>query len=270
VPDEAGLRYFYDGFTRVAAELQAELDREPARPLTKNRALWDLLDSLGLPSCSHVVDVGCGDGRQSIHLAMRYGFNVTAVDPVPTRIEAAQARLAEHHELDDRVRFIVGRAEALPVDEESVDLVWCKGSLLHVPDIDKAYSEVSRVLRRGGHALVFQKFSTPHLEPQEADRLFGGMQIAPQSVDPERVDLAIRRAGLQVESIVTIDQSPKDDARNTRLLLHASRLFREPQRFIDQFGQAAYDTILGKCLFHIYPLIGKLEPRVLLLTRPRG
>lgn len=268
--DDAGLRYFYDGFTDVAEEFRSELDKGPAMPLTKNGALYDLLESFGLPSGSHIVDVGCGSGRHSLLFAERYGFNVTAVDPVPGNIEAAQVQLAERPDLHDRVRFAVGRAEALPVRDQGANVVWCKGSLLHVPDIDKAYSEVSRVLRRGGHVLAFQQFSTPLLEPQEAERLFRGMQIVPESVDPERVYLAIDRAGLQIESVLTMDRAPKDDERNGRVLRHTSRLSREPQRFIDQFGQEAYDTMLGKCLFHIYPLIGKMESRVLLLTKPRG
>jgi 2-polyprenyl-3-methyl-5-hydroxy-6-metoxy-1,4-benzoquinol methylase len=35
-------------------------------------------------------------------------------------------------------------------------------------------------------------------------------------------------------------------------------------------GQAAYDMMLGDCLWHIYGTIGKLERRVYVLSRPSG
>jgi hypothetical protein len=43
---------------------------------------------------------------------------------------------------------------------------------------------------------------------------------------------------------------------------------RAPGRFISQFGQAAYDTMMGDCLWHVYRMIGKLSPRVYLLSVP--
>jgi hypothetical protein len=49
-------------------------------------------------------------------------------------------------------------------------------------------------------------------------------------------------------------------------LLHAARLLRAPERYIAQFGQVAYDIKLGDCLWHIYRMIGKLSPRIYLLS----
>ncbi len=54
--------------------------------------------------------------------------------------------------------------------------------------------------------------------------------------------------------------------QGTRHLLHAARLLRAPERYIAQFGQAAYDIKLGDCLWHIYRMIGKLSPRIYLLS----
>ena len=49
-------------------------------------------------------------------------------------------------------------------------------------------------------------------------------------------------------------------------MLHASRLLRDPERYVAQFGQAAYEIVLGDCLWHVYAMIGKLERRIYVLT----
>jgi hypothetical protein len=49
-------------------------------------------------------------------------------------------------------------------------------------------------------------------------------------------------------------------------LLYASRLLRDPQRYVARYGQAAYELMLGDCLWHVYGMIGKLERRVYLLS----
>ena len=45
-------------------------------------------------------------------------------------------------------------------------------------------------------------------------------------------------------------------------------LLRSPERYLAQFGQRAYDIMLGDCLWHIYQMIGKLSPRIHLLRKP--
>jgi hypothetical protein len=51
----------------------------------------------------------------------------------------------------------------------------------------------------------------------------------------------------------------------TRRLLHAARLLRQPDRYIAEFGQKAYDIMLADSFWHIYRMIGKLTARVYVL-----
>jgi len=53
-------------------------------------------------------------------------------------------------------------------------------------------------------------------------------------------------------------------------LLHAARLLRDRPGYVDRFGEAAYDMMLGDCLWHVYAMIGKLTRRVYLLSVPPG
>jgi SAM-dependent methyltransferase len=90
-----------------------------------------------------VVDVGCGDGSLMRALAAR-GASVVGVEVS----EAAVARAGE--------RCLLGRADALPLDDGSVDACVLMRSLHHVPAdaMPRAFEEAARVLRPGGAMYV--------------------------------------------------------------------------------------------------------------------
>jgi SAM-dependent methyltransferase len=71
----------YDEFGRIEDAFRAALD-ESLRPRSPE-LLYELVQRLGLPEGSLVVDVGCGDGRHSYCLAERFGFSHVGIDPFP-------------------------------------------------------------------------------------------------------------------------------------------------------------------------------------------
>jgi SAM-dependent methyltransferase len=109
-----------------------------------------MLERLVPPSGKDVVDVGCGGGALVRALAER-GARVTGV-------EISESQLATAVEQDDGrgSRYLVGRAERLPLDEASVDVVVFMRSLHHVPraDLGGALVEARRVIRPGGAVYV--------------------------------------------------------------------------------------------------------------------
>jgi SAM-dependent methyltransferase len=269
------LEQFYDEYPRIEEAFQAALDESlhPRGP----ELLYDLVQDLGLLPGSLAVDVGCGEGKHSLQLAERFHFAVTGLDPLPRHIELASAALAAvaalHPELEHRVRFGLGAAEALPLENRSVDLIWCRDVLVHVADLDQAYAEFQRVLRADGHVLVYQMFGTDRLEPREAESLWRTMGVVPTAADRARMDTAISAAGLRIDDCIDLGSEwgewmEEQSRKSGRRLLYASRLLRDPQRYVAQFGQAAYEIMLGDCLWHVYGMIGKLERRVYLLSRP--
>jgi SAM-dependent methyltransferase len=141
-----------------------------------------------------------------------------------------------------------------------------------VADLEAACRELARVLRPGGRALVYSMFATDWLEPREAERLWRPLDVVASSTDPSVMEAALSAAGFTIDRRVIIGSDWGEHAQETtgkpgRLLLHAARLLREPDRYIERFGRAAYDIRLADCLWHVYAMVGKLERRAYVLTR---
>ncbi|SMO67089.1 class I SAM-dependent methyltransferase [Paracoccus laeviglucosivorans] len=100
------------------------------------------------------LDVGCGEGRFCRMLAAR-GIRTTGIDPTQRLIQTARERHPEG-------RYLEARAEALPFDDASFDLVVSYLTLIDIDDSDAAIAEMARVLRPGGRLLVanLNSFST--------------------------------------------------------------------------------------------------------------
>jgi SAM-dependent methyltransferase len=92
-----------------------------------------------------ILDVGAGTGRLSGPL-LQAGFDVVAVEP----LDGMRAILARHVGAE---RALAGRAEALPVDDGSVDGAVCSDAW-HWFDGARAADELARVVRPGGGVVV--------------------------------------------------------------------------------------------------------------------
>ena len=97
-----------------------------------------------------VLEYGCGDGQNTLLLALR-GAKVKALDISPDLIEIAKKRLAVNH-VEGDVEFIVGSAHNIPLPDESVDIVFGM-AILHHLDLGLSAKEVNRVLKKGGKAI---------------------------------------------------------------------------------------------------------------------
>ena len=99
---------------------------------------------------SAVLEVGCGLGTDAVNFA-RAGAQYTGVDLTEASIELVRRRF----ELEGLAADLrVADAEALPFADNWFDLVYSHGVLHHTPDTQRAISEVRRVLKPGGTAMV--------------------------------------------------------------------------------------------------------------------
>ena len=100
-----------------------------------------------------VADVGCGNGMYLAGLARRRpAGHLIGVDLSPGMLQAARRRAQEA--AGAAPALLVGDASALPLRDESVDLVLAMHMLYHVPEPELAVRELRRVTRTGGRLVV--------------------------------------------------------------------------------------------------------------------
>ena len=97
-----------------------------------------------------VLEIGCGLGTDGAQFA-RAGADYTGIDLTEAAVDLARRRFALS---GLRGNFRVSDAEKLDFADESFDLVYSHGVLHHTPDIDAAVTEIHRVLKPGGRAMV--------------------------------------------------------------------------------------------------------------------
>jgi SAM-dependent methyltransferase len=101
-----------------------------------------------------VLDYGCGDGRDASLLASRGPRRVYALDLSHDLLQQAAMRVREDG-LTQSVQVLCGSAHAVPLPDESIDLV-VGHAVLHHLDLVLASREVHRLLRPGGRAIFLE------------------------------------------------------------------------------------------------------------------
>jgi SAM-dependent methyltransferase len=142
----------------------------------------------GLIAPGRALDLGCGPGRNALHLA-RLGFQVDAVDLSPAAVAWAEDRARE---AGADIRFHRGDAFALAATELSgpYDLVYDSGCFHHLPPHRRVsyLALLDRALAPGGH-LALTCFAAGEMGSELPDaafyrrsRLDGGLAYTPRSL----------------------------------------------------------------------------------------
>ncbi len=253
-----------------ARALDAELRRSLA-PRARSM-LYDELGRLGAGRESVVLDAGARDAVHAVELVRRFACRVIAVDPIPLHVERARRSVATAG-LEERVRVVEAALESLPLEDASVDLVWCHDVLNHVV-LGRALPELVRVLRPQGAALVYQTFAEPSCEPEELRRLCAASASHPENMSPAFFEQAARAAGFEVTSVERlqgewrermIEDGEWDAAAD---LLALSRLHRREQELVERHGRAQVEERRdGGLVWGLYQLLGKTCPTIYVLRR---
>jgi SAM-dependent methyltransferase len=165
-------------------------------------ALWDAVLELAPHDGADVVDVGCGDGYHLPRFAER-ARSVVGIEPHAPLVARARERVTD----DPACRVEQGSAAALPVDDDSADVVHARTAYFFGPGCEPGLAEASRVLRPGGVLVIvdldatrhsygaWMRASAPRYDPAAAERFFAGEGFAVRRVDtqwrfPDRTTLA--------------------------------------------------------------------------------
>ncbi|MGQ9721164.1 MAG: class I SAM-dependent methyltransferase [Candidatus Jordarchaeum sp.] len=118
-----------------------------------------LLNFVEVKENQRFLEVGCGSGAVSKHIAENYHLNVTGTD-----LDADQIELALESVKDvPTIRFLEADATKLPFKDNDFDIVLSFGVMHHIPNWLDALEEIKRVLKPKGFFvywdLLFPKWS---------------------------------------------------------------------------------------------------------------
>lgn len=118
----------------------------------RHLAVLAMVSKLELPPGSHVLEVGCGAGLTTVTLARR-GYIVTAADTVDEMLDLTR-QTAIAAGVETAVRTCRTNAQSLSFDPNLFDLAVAIGVIPWVEDPEVALTEIARVLKPGGYAVV--------------------------------------------------------------------------------------------------------------------
>ena len=148
-----------------------------------------VFDQFRLPAQCRILELGCGPGRLWLANLPRIpqGWDITLSDFSVGMLEEARRNLGDSPR---PFRFAIADAQSIPFGAERFGAIIANHMLYHVPDRQKAYTEVHRVRKRGGRFYATTNGQT-HL--QEMDELarragFPGAKMAGAQANPFRLE----------------------------------------------------------------------------------
>lgn len=109
-----------------------------------------LLNYINYKTNISALDIGFGTGFPLIEIALRLGESsiVYGIDPWKDAIKRVNKKV-DYYGLTN-VRIVEGIAESIPLDNNSIDLITSNNGINNVSDIDKVFSECSRIIKQSG------------------------------------------------------------------------------------------------------------------------
>lgn len=147
-----------------------------------------LLERSELPNGSTVLDVGCGIGGTTRHLAKKYGCKVVGVTISGRQVEIARKltleAVAGDHEItsttdsaaklgDGSVRFIELDAEKMgeyfstEPNKATFDCVWISEAMSHLPQKELFFRNAAALLNPGGKLVIADWFKAEELTSEQ-------------------------------------------------------------------------------------------------------
>jgi SAM-dependent methyltransferase len=157
-------------FWPIFFELYESLPRQgPGNRACAARVLASCRD---LPPAPAVLDLGCGVGGQTIHLADLTSGSIVALDSHAPSIERLRATVAVRG-LAERVQPVVGNMAEPGLPPASFDLIWSEGALYNI-GIENALRVCRGLLRAGGYLAFTDVVWRKENPPPEVKASFDG------------------------------------------------------------------------------------------------
>ena len=108
-------------------------------------------------SKTKLLDVGCGIGGPCRMLADEFGCQTTGIDLSEAYVNTA-TQLSKLVGFESETQFVQGDATQLPFPGDSFEVVWTQHVQMNIENKKKFYSEIDRVLVKGGVFIYYDIF----------------------------------------------------------------------------------------------------------------
>ncbi len=183
-----------------------EYDQKPELALAHRKAAVSrmtahVVESAMVRDADVVVDAGCGVGGTVMFVAGEYDCKVIGLNLNEMQLGMATRR-AEERGLGRRVTFqVCDCSEALPIADESVDVILTIESACHYSNRKRFIAECARVLRPGGRLAATDLVAADGLSPADRQRYVQPFEAAWFLSDiesPASYRRLLNQAGLRV------------------------------------------------------------------------
>lgn len=182
-----------------------------------------LLDMADPRADKVLVDVAGGTGDIALGFLGRGGKAAYVCDINHEMLKAGTKR-PESAPLDDKLNWVCGNAECLPLPDKTGDVYTITFGIRNVTHRDKALEEARRVLKPGGRFLCLE-FSMPDIPGTEKIYDFYSFNVLPW-----------------------IGEKVAGDADSYRYLAESIRKFPAPEDFADQIRDAGLSQVKTQAL----------------------
>jgi len=188
----------------------------------------EVSEVIGEIDAQTVLEVGCGRGFNLALLAGTYPKRrFFGIDYSPSHVKAAKKRLKKHA----NAQMSFGDFHALPeFSDEQFDLIYAVETLCHAQYFPVVFSELQRVLPRGGVLIVYDGFRE-RVQDADADmmsaiRFTERAMAVPQFAEIDRFAADAQKAGFEILQNTDRTDDALPNARKLERL--ARRFFRRP------------------------------------------
>jgi SAM-dependent methyltransferase len=216
---------------------------------------WHAVQEILLGRTGNALDIGAGFGIASYALA-RDGFNVTALEPDPSDLVGAGAIRNLAHESSLPITVIENVSEAIPLPDNSMDIVFARAVLHHAQNLNAAMREFNRVLKPGGLFLAIREHVISRdddlpvfLENHPLHALYGGEHAYTADVYVS----AMQAGGLQVQKILKPLENAVNYAPHTRAGVN--------RQIAEKFGERLGGTAIIEAVMRL-PLLGDMALKI--------
>ncbi len=131
-----------------------------------------------------ILDLGCGEGRFSVSLASKFNAKVYGVDPSRKMLSIARKR----NRTIEGIQYLVGSGERIPLDDQTVSMVFMSMAYHHLDNVLRTASEIRRVLISRGY-LVIRNATEEDIDKNELFNFFPSAKQIDLERMPKKVEV---------------------------------------------------------------------------------